>query len=71
MKTFDQTTIIGKKVAKYSRKPFKSKEKINTVSGFIMHPELPGQWAFTFLEDDSYVAVAQCFIIEEENKDEK
>lgn len=45
---------IGKKVWKKSRKPFKSKNQINTVKGTMNHP-VTGRPALTFHEDDSYV----------------
>lgn len=48
---------IGKHVVKVSGKPFKSKEKANTVSGIVTHP-ITGLRAFTFVEDDSSV---ECF----------
>lgn len=50
-------TWIGKQVGKVSRKPFKSKEKLNTVKGLTVHP-VTGHAAFTFVEDES---VVECF----------
>ena len=47
-------------VYKKSGKPFKSTRKVNTVKDTVEHPLLPGVPAFTFVEDDSYVAVKQC-----------
>ncbi|MNO10710.1 hypothetical protein D3C76_02680 [compost metagenome] len=51
--------MIGKKVVKHSRKPFKSKSVINTVKGVIEHPILNIP-AYTFAEDDSFVEVRKC-----------
>lgn len=48
---------VGKQVSKVSGKPFKSKEKVNTVSGITIHP-VTGLHAFIFNEDDSAV---ECF----------
>jgi hypothetical protein len=52
------------KVTKKSKKPFKSGEKIATVKSIISHPIL-NRPAYTFYEDDSYVACETCNIIEE------
>lgn len=49
----------GEKVAKYSRKPFKSGNKVNTVRGEVEHP-ITGRPAFTFYEDDSVVEQRMC-----------
>jgi hypothetical protein len=50
------TENIGKQVYKHlSGKPFKSTLKYNTVKGVINHPILNIP-AYTFEEDDSYVA---------------
>lgn len=51
--------LVGHTVRKLSNKPFKSKSKINTVKGVVVHPQknIP---AFTFEEDDSYVACNIC-----------
>lgn len=57
---------LGKKVKKKSNKPFKSKLKINTVKDVISHPKLPGKYAYTFKEDDSYVSVVMCEIVKTE-----
>ena len=56
--------FIGCKVHKLSKKPFKSKSKINTVKGVVVHPQkdIP---AFTFVEDDSYVACNICVMASE------
>lgn len=56
---------IGKKVRKVRKndrqpKPFKSGFKVNTVAGIIDHPMRPGEPAFTFKEDDSYVSCHFC-----------
>lgn len=63
---------IGKKVWKkgqiknqeHNPKPFKSGLKINTVKGIINHPYLNVP-AFTFEEDDSYVACATCLLVDD------
>jgi hypothetical protein len=56
---------IGKQVFKQkSGKPFKSRNKINTVKGIINHHQLNVP-AFTFFEDDSYVDCRKCCIVEE------
>jgi hypothetical protein len=52
------------KVLKKSKKPFKSGEKIGTVKSIINHPILNCP-AYTFYEDNSYVACQTCIIIEE------
>jgi hypothetical protein len=59
--------MIGRKVRKTSisnnknqPKKFKSGNRYNTVSGIINHPQLNVP-AFTFIEDDSYVACFQCY----------
>ncbi|AGI11966.1 hypothetical protein X915_gp059 [Bacillus phage vB_BanS-Tsamsa] len=48
------------KVRKKSGKPFKSKNKINTVKEIIQHPIHKNEKAYTFYEDDSYVSVLMC-----------
>ena len=62
---------IGEKVAKtnikkgktiFNRKPFKSKNRVNTIKGVITHPEL-GIPAYVFEEDDSYVECRRCKIL--------
>lgn len=52
--------MIGKRVIKKTRKPFKGGDTVNTVSNIIVHPYKPG-WslAYTFEEDDSCVSVEQ------------
>ena len=67
--------MIGKKVWKNPRttsrtlpKPFKSGLKVNTVSGIIQHPNQPFL-AFTFEEDDSYVACHKCSIAPEKQNE--
>lgn len=52
------------KVKKRSGKPFKSKSKVNTVKDTIIHPILKNEKAYTFHEDDSFVSVVQCEVIE-------
>lgn len=60
----EYSDYIGKQVHKAkSGKPFKSGEKINTVSGIINHPQLNIP-AFTFVEDDSYVECRKCVLVE-------
>lgn len=54
--------FIGQSVIKLSNKPFKSGLKTNTVKGIIEHPHLKDEIAFTFEEDDSYVAITSCEI---------
>ena len=53
---------IGKKVRKKSDRPFKSTFKKNTVKGVIPHPKLEVE-CFTFEEDDSFVEVRRCELI--------
>jgi len=53
------------KVKKKSGKPFKSGNKINTVDKMIDHPINKGELAYTFLEDDSYVSVVMCELVED------
>lgn len=60
---------IGARVQKKRRKgkqpkPFKSGSKINTVRGLILHPIL-GVEAFTFHQDESYVACHSCELVDE------
>ncbi len=52
----------GKKVQKISERPFKSGFKTNTIKDVIIHPIL-GCPAFVFLEDDSYVSVVNCMVL--------
>lgn len=56
---------IGKQVEKTSHKPFKSQRWVNTVTGVIPHPMRPNCLAFTFEEDDSYVSVEVCKLVED------
>lgn len=53
------------KVSKYSRKPFKSGNKVNTVKGEVVHP-ITGRPAFTFYEDESIVEQQMCLEYNEE-----
>lgn len=61
----DYSDWIGKQVTKAGRpgtitpKPFKSKNRVNTVKAVVNHPELNVP-AFTFFEDDSYVRCSIC-----------
>lgn len=43
-------------------KKFRSGLKINTINGVIKHPIING-FAYTFEEDDSYVACGTCIVI--------
>jgi len=54
---------IGKVVEKHSGRPFKSLRKQNTVKAVIAHPIMEGEQAFTFEEDDTFVAVVQCRLV--------
>lgn len=58
--------LVGKRVSKSSRKPFKCGEKINTVKAVIEHPILFVP-AFTFIEDESFVECRQCVEVTDEN----
>lgn len=65
----DYTGNIGSRCIKKSKegtvpKPFKSGLKTNTISGVIKHPIMEKEFAYTFLEDDSYVEVRRCIIID-------
>ena len=68
----DYSEFIGKTVSKKpdgkNSKPFKSGSKTNTVKGIINHPQLNVP-AFTFIEDDSYVACCRCHPVEIQNED--
>jgi hypothetical protein len=57
--------VVGKKVEKYSGKPFKSGIKINTVKSVINDPHLKNKKAYTFEEDDSIVTIDRCKVITE------
>lgn len=64
----DYASFIGKKVRKKSRgepKPFKSGNKVNTVTNIVEHPYLKIP-AFTFAEDDSVVECRRCEAVEPE-----
>lgn len=61
----DWISWVGKTVSKKSRKPFKSGEKINTITGIVDHPALHVP-CFTFVEDESYVECKRCLLTEEE-----
>ena len=45
-------------------KLFKSGFKTNTIAGVIKHPIMEKEFAYTFLEDDSYVEVRRCVIVD-------
>lgn len=53
-------------VVKTSGKLFKHGGTISTIKGYIEHPHLPGVVAYTFEEDDSYVAIHYCLRATEE-----
>jgi len=66
----ESESFIGKKVIKVrpknnrpSKKPFKSGNISNTISGVVNHPFLLIP-AFTFEEDDSIVECRRCKVIE-------
>lgn len=55
--------MIGQRVIKKSKKPFKSQLAINTVKAAdIIHP-VTHVMCFTFVEDDSYVECHRCISI--------
>lgn len=69
---------IGKKCTKkgvtnkgvtHEPKPFKSGLKTNTIKGVIPHPQLEGQMAYTFEEDESYVETRRCAILSKKDLD--
>lgn len=52
------------RVAKKSLNPFKSGNIINTVNGTVINPHDPKKRkAYTFEEDDSFVNIETCFVI--------
>lgn len=57
---------VGKKVCKTSKppKPFLSGLRVNTIKGVINHPILNVP-AYTFNEDDSFVEVRRCIILDD------
>jgi len=55
----DPQSAIGKKVCKFSGKPFKSRLKDNTVKDVTTNI-YTGKIAFTFVEDDSVVDIIKC-----------
>ncbi len=66
----EYTLWVGKQVRKCGNraganvKPFKSGNMVNTVKGVINHPQLNVP-AFTFTDDDSYVACNRCLLVGE------
>lgn len=52
-------SMIGERIWKKSRKPFKSKLQVNTVTGITTHPYRDSP-CFTFKEDDSFVECIKC-----------
>lgn len=58
-------TMIGIQVFKTSKKPFKSGEKIGTISGFGEPNPYTNRMTFTFLEDDSTVECFRCKILKD------
>jgi hypothetical protein len=70
MKNTDYRSWVGKKVSKKSGKPFKSKEKTNTVKDIGLHLILSQKKqepvpCFIFEEDDSYVDCRSCKLADE------
>ena len=65
MDTENAKMCIGRMVAKSSRKPFKSGNKINTVKDVVTN-SYTGRVAFTFEEDDSCVECRMCRELTEE-----
>ena len=61
----DAHALVGCRVEKWSGKPFKSTLKVNIVAAVVEHKQNPaGGLAFTFVEDDSVVAVEMCRKVE-------
>jgi len=56
---------VGRRVEKYSGKPFKSGEKINTVTDIVVNKELGNVACYTFVEDESCVECYRCVVAEE------
>lgn len=56
---------IGKRVKKKSGKPFKSGEKVNTVTGIVVVKELGDVACYTFVEDEAWVECFRCALAEE------
>jgi hypothetical protein len=54
---------IGQKVIKKSGKPFKSGLKTNIVKSMVPHPFKENSTAYAFYEDDSYVSVELCIVM--------
>tara|TARA_Y100000034_G_scaffold6676_1_gene7348 strand:- start:6795 stop:7286 length:492 start_codon:yes stop_codon:yes gene_type:complete len=63
----DYEKHIGRKVSKKSGKPFKGGRTRNTIKGIMEHPEIHVP-AYTFYEDDSYVACSWCVVNEVETE---
>lgn len=61
-------SLKGIRVTKKSRNPFKSTFKVNTVKDVIIN-KFTNQFAFTFLEDDSFVNCSQCLLYKEINNE--
>ncbi len=61
---YDETISIGDRVCKRSRKPFKSRNQVNTVAGITIN-ENTQRVAFTFVEDDSTVDAWICRKVED------
>ena len=57
----DEILDIGIQVIKKSGKPFKSKLKVNTISGYMVHP-VTGRDCYLFIEDETYVECKQCVV---------
>lgn len=58
--------MIGKRVVKKSRKPFKSGHIINTIKGVTTNPYANNRAAFTFEEDESFVNCQLCKLYQPE-----
>lgn len=68
--TIESEKNIGKKVEKYSGKPFKSHLWVNTIKGIdymevLSKGKKVKRVCYTFEEDDSKVCVERCKVIEE------
>ena len=53
---------VDKTVKKLSGKPFKSRNKTNTVVGVVPHP-ITSRYAYVFKEDDSVVECRMCEVV--------
>jgi len=55
--------VKGRKVAKNSKNPFLSTNRVNTITGICKHPYKPGSYAYSFEEDNSVVEIYICRFI--------